>query len=284
MQFVKIPEQTFSMGTDDHLGFVEDFEGPKTPVHVPAFEMAETPVTNRDFAAFLQSTGYVTTAEKAGTSYVFALFIPEPERHQYEHPAGTPWWLSVPGADWSHPFGPTSALNYAYMDHPVVHVSLADALAYCEWADMALPTEAEWECAARAGSQTTYPWGDELVDMAGYHANTWQGEFPWQNDAADDYVGTAPVYNYEPNDYGLYQMIGNVWEWCRNPRAVMLETFNQESYPLTTAPTTGDYAIRGGSFLCHCSYCNRYRSAARNGAEATTTSSHLGFRCIQREA
>lgn len=281
MHWVTVAKQTFTMGTNDHLGFVADGEGPATDVSVDAFAMADTPVTNRDFAAFVQATGYVTTAEKQGASQVLALLMPEDERDHYPHQADTPWWLMVPGANWAHPFGPHSSLNYAYMEHPVVHVSLADALAYANWAQLRLPNEAEWECAARAGSQTTYPWGDELVDMAGYHANIWQGEFPWQNSAKDGYIGTAPVYTYEPNAYGLYQMIGNVWEWCANPRYTPLSSFNEQAFTLTEAPTTGEYALRGGSFLCHPSYCNRYRSAARFGALPTTTSSHIGFRCIK---
>ncbi|MDO4670736.1 MAG: formylglycine-generating enzyme family protein [Aerococcus sp.] len=282
MKMIEIPKQTFMMGTNDHLGFVKDMEGPATPVTVERFSIADTPVTNRDFAAFVQSTGYQTTAEKVGQSQVFALFVPEERREQYQHPIDKPWLLTVSGADWAHPFGPTSNLNYAYMDHPVVHVSLADALAYCEWAGMTLPNEAEWECATRAGTQTTYPWGDELVDMGGYHANTWQGEFPWHNSAKDGYVGTADVHTYEPNGYGLYQMLGNVWEWCANPRYTPLGRFNEETFALKEAPTEGEYAIRGGSFLSHSSYCNRYRSAARFGVAYDMTNGQLGFRCIKR--
>lgn len=279
MKFIKIPQQTFKMGTNDGIGFSEDYEGPETPVKVPNYEIATTTVTNADFKKFVDETGYITTAEKNNSSFVFALLIPKEEREKYNHVAGAPWWLNIPGASWQHPYGPNSSIEHE-MDHPVVHVALEDALAYCKWAKLSLPTEAEWECAAKAGTQTTYPWGNKLVDDH-YHANTWQGDFPWQNSEADGFLGTAPVKTYDPNNWGLYQMIGNVWEWCRNPRYTPLEDFNNSDFYLLDSPKNGEYAIRGGSFLCHCSYCNRYRSAARNGVDCHSTASHLSFRCIK---
>ena len=165
------------------------------------------------------------------------------------------------------------------MDHPVVHVSLQDALAYCDWAKVKLPTETQWEYAARGGTTTQFPWGDDLEEDGEFHANTWQGDFPNTNTKADGFLGTAPVKSFEPNGFGLYQMIGNVWEWCCNHRGIPFEEIEEDaSRPINFEY---EYAIRGGSFLCHCSYCNRYRVAARNGALWDSTSSHLGFRCVR---
>ncbi|MCU6431369.1 formylglycine-generating enzyme family protein [Lacticaseibacillus paracasei] len=280
MRFKEIKGGSFQMGTDDHIGFDEDYEGPPTIVRVPSFSMADTPVTNADFDDFIAATAYQTVAERLGSSFVFELLIPEEERVTYQHVAGAPWWLLVPGADWQHPYGAESS-NIDLDNHPVVHVALEDALAYCQWSHSQLPTEAQWEYAAGAGTATTYPWGESLVDEHGFHANTWQGDFPNDNTAEDGFVGTVPVKSYEPNSNGLYQMIGNVWEWCRNPRYTLLDDFNAEQFKLGKVPAAGEYAIRGGSFLCHCSYCNRYRTAARNGVDLQSTSSHLSFRCIK---
>jgi len=268
------------MGTDDGHGFSEDYEGPATSVQVNPFQIGITTVTNNEFEKFIRATGYKTTAEKFGTSFVFHLFIDENMRDKYNHVAGAPWWLSVPGADWNHPYGPDSSL-VGLEDHPVVQVSLADALEYCKWSKTTLPNEAQWEYAARGGVTTEYPWGTSLTQDNLFHANTWQGEFPWSNSKEDGFVGTAPVKSYDPNNFGLYQMIGNVWEWCRNPRYVLLDDFNSNDYSLSVAPTEGEYAIRGGSFLCHSSYCNRYRLPARNGVDCLSTSSHMGFRCVK---
>lgn len=280
MKLKEIKGGSFLMGTDDRTGFDEDYEGPAPIVHITSFSMAETPVTNADFNEFVAVTGYQTVAERLGSSFVFGSFISEKERLTYRHVAGAPWWLLVPGADWRHPFGPKSS-NIALSDHPVVHVALEDALAYCHWVNCQLPTEAQWEFAARGGTTTTYPWGESLTDEHGFHANTWQGNFPNDNTAEDGFIGTAPVKWYDPNNNGLYQMIGNVWEWCRNPRYTLLDDFNAEKFELYKSPEEGEYAIRGGSFLCHSSYCNRYRTAARNGVDLHSTSSHLGFRCIK---
>lgn len=279
MKFIEVPDCAFKMGTDDGIGFDEDLEYPSTEVKISKFEIAQTPVTNEEFFEFIEDTNYKTKAEKEGFSFVYSLLVPEEKRNQYKHVIGAPWWLVVPGASWKHPFGPESDLS-GIKDHPVVHISLADALAFCKWGKYTLPSEAQWECACRAGTETTYPWGMNLVDDK-FHANTWQGKFPWENTEEDGFLGTAPVKTYEPNNWGLYQMIGNVWEWCRNPRYVSLSEFKTKKFILDHAPANGEYAIRGGSFLCHCLYCNRYRSAARNGADVNTTSSNLGFRCIK---
>lgn len=282
MLFKHISGASFLMGTDSDEGLLEDYEEPCTEVLVSDFEMADTPVTNAQFKAFVEETAYVTLAEKQGWSFVFHLFVPEEKRSAYWHTAGAPWWLKVEGASWQRPFGPESDLT-GLADHPVVHIALEDALAYCDWAGVTLPTEAEWEYAARAGIQTVFPWGDELVTGDIYHANTWQGKFPYENTQADGFLGTAPVYHFQPNQNGLYQMIGNVWEWCSNPRYTLLDDFNDQTYLLDRESVlSGEYAIRGGSFLCHASYCNRYRLAARNGVDYQSRTSHLGFRCIRR--
>lgn len=283
MELEQLTGGSFLMGTDDNHGFSEDYEGPATEVKVKPFKIGVTTVTNDDFAQFVKATGYKTTAEKYGTSFVFHIFVDDSKKEQYEHVAGAPWWLLVPGADWQHPFGPDSSIN-DLMDHPVVHVSLEDALAFCDWSHTTLPTEAQWEYAARGGVKTEYPWGTSLTENNEFHANTWQGDFPWKNSQDDGYVGTAPVKTYNPNNYDLYQMIGNVWEWSRNPRYILLDDFNTNDYELKEAPQKGEYAIRGGSFLCHCSYCNRYRLSARNGVDCLSTSSHLGFRCVKQDA
>ena len=281
MEFVQIPAGKFLMGDSTHQGFAEDYEGPAVEKEVHAFEMAKTPVTNAEFLEFVQATGYQTLAERLGDSYVFHLLLPEEKRENYPHVTGFPWWKVVPNAYWAQPFGEGSSIE-KIEDHPVVHIALEDAIAYCRWAKVQLPTEVQWEYAARAMSTSTYPWGEELVPESGYRANTWQGDFPNTNDVLDGFVGTAPVYSFEPNDFGLYQMIGNIWEWCSHPRGIVLPLVEERIF-LDSIKPSGEFAIRGGSFLCHCSYCNRYRVAARNGAFVTSTTSHMGFRCVRFE-
>ena len=278
MNYIPLKAGTFQMGDTENRGFIEDHESPCVTKEVQAFEVAETTVTNEEFKRFVDETGYQTTAELIGDSYVFHLLVSPEKRENYSHVSGSSWWLLVPGACWKHPFGPESSIE-EILDHPVVHVSLKDALAYCEWAGVQLPTETQWEYAARGGTYTQYPWGEELEQDGIYHANTWQGEFPNQNSELDGFLGTAPVKSFEPNGYGLYQMIGNVWEWCINHRGIPFEDIEANAKaPLNLEV---EYAIRGGSFLCHCSYCNRYRVAARNGSPWNSTASHLGFRCIR---
>ena len=282
MEWVELPAGHFQMGAPLGQGFVEDYEAPAIPMEVAALSVATTPVTNQEFAEFVAATGYQTIASRTGGSLVFEALLSEDLRAKAPRVPGTPWWRVVAGADWLHPFGPEGALATDVLaDHPVVHVSLADALAYCQWAGVTLPTEAQWEYAARAGRTTTFPWGQELEADGCYHANTWQGDFPGFNSQADGYLGTAPVKTYAPNDWGLYQVIGNVWEWCANPRYQILQDFKQAQPLPSLADLKGEYAIRGGSFLCHASYCQRYRLGARNGADALVTASHIGFRCIR---
>jgi formylglycine-generating enzyme required for sulfatase activity len=253
----------FLMGTDDPEGFPADREGPIRRVTVEPYSIAETAVTNEQFQTFVTATGYRTDAEEYGWSYVFHLLLhPGSEQHVMDgYVPGAPWWRAVRDADWAHPFGPTSDLT-GLEDHPVVHVSARDALAYCDWAGVRLPTEAEWEFAARGGlEQRRFAWGDDLHPDGEHRCNIWQGTFPTQNTAEDGYVGTCPVTSFPPNGYGLYNMAGNVWELC------------DEAWHIGDA-----LVIRGGSYLCHDSYCNRYRVAARTSTTADSSTGNTGFR------
>ena len=214
---VKIPGGSFLMGTEDEEGFPADGEGPIREVTVNPFYIDATQVTNAEFSRFIHSTHYVTEAERFGWSFVFYLFLPDNTRHRNTQVVpGTPWWVPVNGADWSHPEGPESDINHR-MDHPVVHVSWNDAQAYCRWANKRLPTEAEWERAARGGlSQQKYPWGNELTPDGKHMCNIWQGTFPTENTEEDGFAGTSPVKSYPGNQFGLFDVAGNVWEWCHD--------------------------------------------------------------------
>jgi formylglycine-generating enzyme required for sulfatase activity len=223
-------------------------------------------VTNTRFAAFAKATGYLTDAERFGWSFVFHLFVrPDQRPALAPGPAAAPWWLPVPEACWRAPEGPGSGIGER-PNHPVVHVSWNDAMAYCAWSGTRLPAEAEWEYAARGGLvQARYPWGDELSPHGRHRCNIWQGRFPGLNTAEDGYVGTAPVKSFPPNNFGLYEVVGNVWEWT----ADRFEAPGAEP---------GARAIRGGSYLCHASYCNRYRVSARTGNTPDSSAGNTGFR------
>ncbi len=274
---VAIPGGAFQMGTADAEGFPADGEGPVRNVTLRPFRIARHAVTNDQFAAFVAATGYQTGAEREGWSFVFNLLVPPGRRGVARGIAGgAPWWLGLPGACWHAPEGPGSTLK-GRGDHPVVHVSWDDAVAYCTWAGVRLPTESEWECAARGGlHRARYPWGDDLTPGGKHRCNIWQGQFPARNTRADGYVGTAPVGAYPPNGYGLHNMAGNVWEWC----ADWFSATDHRHAALTdpTGPTTGTARIlRGGSYLCHRSYCNRYRVAARSSNTPDSSSGNTGF-------
>jgi sulfatase modifying factor 1 len=260
LERVRIEAGTFLMGTEDADGFPADGEGPIREVRVDAFDIGVTAVTNAQYAEFVEATGHVTEAEHFGWSYVFAGFLPAAVRKISQRPPATPWWCGVSGATWDHPEGPHSDLTDR-SDHPVIHVSWSDAVAFCSWAGGRLPTEPEWERAARGGlEQNRYPWGNELTPGGRHLCNIWQGTFPVKNTLDDGHRGTAPVRTYPPNAYGLYEIVGNVWEWTA-------DTWNENR------------AMRGGSYLCHASYCNRYRVAARSSNDPSSTAGNLGFRC-----
>lgn len=273
------------MGTNSDEGFKDDLEGPEVSVQLNDFFIDATTVTNQDFYEFFLDTGYITDAETYGSSNVFYKLLNSEDRKRHPTITHTKLWHDVPGANWRKPEGVNSSLNER-MDHPVVHVSRNDALAFAKWAGKRLPTEAEWEFAARGGHENLrYPWGNELYENNEFHANIWQGDFPSENTEGDGYLGTAPVETFAPNDYGIYQMSGNVWEWCLNPARIKLHEFQGKSasdfVQNHQTPNNKMYALRGGSFLCHHSHCNRYRVAGRNANSAESSSSNIGFRCVK---
>ncbi|GAA1501765.1 formylglycine-generating enzyme family protein [Nocardioides humi] len=264
----------------DHFGdgYAGDGERPVHEVELSAFLLGTTTVTNAAFAAFVDATGHRTTAETEGYSAVFHTDVAAPLADVLGYSPATPWWVGVRGADWRHPEGPLSDLADR-ADHPVVHVSHDDALAFARWAGRRLPTEAEWEYAARGGlAAKRYPWGDDLMADGAWRCNIFQGSFPASNTAEDGWTTTAPVTAYSPNGYGLHQMVGNVWEWCADWFDPGAYTDRPRRDP--RGPASGTVRVmRGGSFLCHDSYCNRYRVAARSAAPPDSSASNLGFRC-----
>ena len=274
---VVVPGGEFLMGTDDAEGFPADGEGPVRTVRLDSFRVDAHAVSNDRFAQFVAATGYVTDAERIGWSYVFAGFLPAALRRTSPRPTRTPWWCGVRGAYWARPEGPGSDAA-GREDHPVVHVSWNDADAYARWAGKRLPTEAEWEYVARGGlEQRRYPWGDELDPDGDYRCNIWRGSFPTRNTAADGYAGTAPVDAFEPNGFGLYNVAGNVWEWCAD---WWTADHGGHSASNPVGPASGNAkVIRGGSYLCHASYCNRYRVAARTANDLDASAGNAGFRC-----
>jgi formylglycine-generating enzyme len=269
------------MGTDYASAFPLDGEGPVRPVTLSPFDIDTYPVTNRDFAAFVEGTGYQTEAERFGWSFVFWMQLPPDHLDELveDTVAAAPWWCKVAGSSWKHPEGPGSSID-TRLDHPVVHISWNDAAAYAAWAGKSLPTEAQWEYAARGGlEQKLYPWGDELTPDGQHLCNIWQGEFPRINTAEDGYPFTNPVDAFPPNNYGLYSITGNVWEWCADWFTSTLPAPPQID---PTGPAQGEAKVmKGGSFLCHASYCNRYRVAARTSNTPDSSASNIGFRCVR---
>jgi formylglycine-generating enzyme required for sulfatase activity len=289
---IELPAGTFRMGSER---FYPE-ERPVREVSVDEFWIDRHPVTVAEFRRFVKATGHVTGAEVAPTAEDYPDADPEllvPGSlvfHKTDGPVSLDdyrnWWRWQPGADWRHPEGPESNAG-GRERHPVTHVTHADAVAYAEWAGKSLPTEAEWEYAARGGLDgTVFTWGDEFAPKGRMMANTWQGEFPWQNLLHDRYEGTSPVETFPPNGYGLYDMAGNVWEWTDDWFAPA-----EEGPPSCCAPQSPHIAdggrfprkvTKGGSHLCAPNYCLRYRPAARQGEAIDTSTGHIGFRCVVR--
>jgi len=278
-EFVRLGRAAFLMGTDSADGYPDDGEGPMHEVALGPFEIDRHAVSNRRFAAFVEATGHQTEAERFGWSFVFGGLLPD-DFPMTSGVAAAPWWRLVEGASWRAPEGPHSSIADRD-DHPVIHVSWNDARAYCDWSGTRLPTEAEWEFAARGGlAQHHFPWGDALEPGGEHRMNVFQGSFPAENEAADGYVGTAPVDAFPPNGYGLFNVTGNVWEWCQ-------DWFSPSYYGVSPrrdprGPAQGTHRVmRGGSYLCHHSYCARYRVDARSANTPDTSTGNLGFRCAR---
>ncbi|AYL40282.1 formylglycine-generating enzyme family protein [Streptomyces fungicidicus] len=275
---VRLPGGEFAMGDAFGEGYRADGETPVHPVRLTPFHIDETAVTNARFAAFVKATGHVTDAERHGSSAVFHLVVDAPAADILGNAAGAPWWINVRGAHWRRPEGVRSDVT-GRQNHPVVHVSWNDASAYARWAGKRLPTEAEWEYAARGGLDgRRYAWGDELTPDGRWRCNIWQGRFPHTNTAEDGHLTTAPVKSYRPNGFGLWNTAGNVWEWCADWFSPAYYAHSAPEDP--HGPDTGTARVlRGGSYLCHDSYCNRYRVAARSSNTPESSSANLGFRC-----
>jgi len=302
---VHIPGGVFRMGSDRHY----PEEAPSHLVKVDGFWIDRTPVTNREFRKFVNATGYVTFAEIAPDAKDYPGALPHmlkagslvftPPKSAVDLNDWSQWWTFKFGADWRRPYGPRSSIS-GLDDHPVVHVAYRDAEAYAAWAGKALPTEAEWEAAARGGLDgAEYAWGDEFTPGGKHMANTWQGAFPHENVKADGWARTSPVGTFPANGYGLFDMIGNVWEWTtdfwssrhpadaakpccapKNPRGGREEESYDPCQPQIRIPRK---VLKGGSHLCAPNYCRRYRPAARHAEPVDTSTSHVGFRCVVRD-
>jgi formylglycine-generating enzyme required for sulfatase activity len=302
----RVPGGTIRMGSDHHY----PEEAPSHRVTVDAFCIVRTPVTNRQFDEFVRATGHVTVAETAPDPAQYPGALPHmlyagslvfvPPRRIGDLGDWSQWWTFMKAADWRHPYGPKSSID-ALGDHPVVHVTHADALAYAEWAGKELPTEAEWEFAARGGLDgEEYAWGGALTPGGKHMANTWQGDFPLRNLGEDGFERTSPVTAFPPNGYGIHDMIGIVWEWTsdwwsakheadaakpccipQNPRGGREDASHDPCEPQIRIPRK---VLKGGSHLCAPNYCRRYRPAARLAEPIDTSTSHVGFRCVRRVA
>lgn len=269
----------FAMGAEDAWAYPADGEGPVRDVEMGSFWIDACAVSNAQFTGFVESTGFTTEAEAFEWSFVFAGLLPD-DFPPTQAAAQAPWWRKVEGADWRHPDGPHSSLD-GRLDHPVVHISWNDAQAYCAWAGNRLPTEAEWEFAARGGlTQQVFPWGDELEPNGQHLMNVWQGDFPGANAVADGYYGTCSVDAFPANGFGLYNTTGNVWEWTAD---WFHPSFRERDSSIDPkGPPRGTSKVqKGGSYLCHHSYCRRYRTAARNASTPDSSTGNAGFRCVR---
>ena len=287
--FVTITGTSFWMGSTDH--YAE--ERPLVEREVADFMICRSPVTNADFEAFTADSGYVTTAERPLDSADFpgaddldttpGSLVFTPTAGPVDLRNWRLWWRWVPGASWRFPFGPDSSIR-GKDHHPVVHISFDDAQAYCAWAACRLPTEAEWEFAARGGlDRATFAWGNELHPAGRLMANTWQGRFPHENKGALGWKGTSPVGAFAPNGFGLVDMIGNVWEWTASPWVADHNEAPSCACSPQSAETSGSMVVKGGSHLCAPEYCQRYRPAARSQQTIDSSTTHLGFR-VARDA
>jgi sulfatase modifying factor 1 len=270
----------FLMGTNDKR-FPDDGEGPVREVALKPFVIACHTVSNLQFGDFVRETGYTTDAERYGWSFVFEGLLSENRKRELaSRVPETPWWAQVPHAYWAQPEGAASSV-LDRLDHPVVHVSWNDARAYCFWSGTRLPTEAEWEMAARGGlEQALYPWGNDLLTGGKHQCNIWQGSFPKLNKAEDGYAGTAPVHAFKPNGHGLHNVAGNVWEWCEDFFSPTYHSKTSVQDPFNAEPAP-NRSLRGGSFLCHESYCNRYRVGARSSNAPDSSASNMSFRVVR---
>lgn len=277
---IKLDGGSFLMGTDYPHGFAADGEGPVREVELRPFLIDKYPVTNEEFARFTEATFYRTEAEIFGWSFVFAGHLSEAASASINDTVlDAPWWCKVWGADWRHPEGKDSAIE-SRPQQPVVHISWNDAARYAKWAGKRLPTEAEWEYAARGGlEQRLYPWGDELTPEGKHLCNIWQGEFPHRDLAEDGWTAPAPVNTYPPNEFGLHSITGNAWEWCADWFHSTYHANGPRKDP--AGPARGSSrVIKGGSYLCHDSYCNRYRVGARSSNTPDSSTTNMSFRCV----
>lgn len=272
------------MGSDESF-YPTDGEGPARLVWVDEFKISKFAVTNLEFASFIEETGYKTEAEIYGWSYVFSGSVDGSiaSKHEVSTAASAPWWVAIEGAYWYKPLG-TSMTIEDRLNHPVVHVTHNDAIEFCKWSGRKLPTEAQWEKASRGGLDgKLFPWGDDLYESGNHQTNIWQGEFPHLNLGEDGYLGTAPVDSYKANTFGLYNTVGNVWEWTNDfwsARWHIVASDETRKNPTGPAKTSGNRVLKGGSFMCHVSYCYRYRNSARTFNSPNTSTSHIGFRCV----
>ena len=275
---VKLDGGRFLMGTESAEAFPTDGEGPVREVILDGFYMDARPVTIAQFREFVSATAYKTESERYGWSFVFHSHVPQELIE--DRVGGVTWWCKVSGSDWAHPEGPDSLVE-SRLDFPVTHISWNDAAEYAKWAGKRLPTEAEWEYAARGGlEQNTYPWGDELTPNGTHLCNVWQGDFPHTDLGEDGWTSVGLPDYYPPNGYGLYGITGNAWEWCSDwfhpSWHVTAARVNPAGPPAGTARV-----MKGGSYLCHRSYCNRYRVAARTSNTPDSATTNISFRCVR---